>query len=142
MGLRLKVEERDLGGRWVEAYYSELPTFRGMAIQAGIPPVRARLYELAAHGLACVPQSTQRLLAREYTPGRGDFVFFVPRSSAEASPLLVRAVGEVLREMEPGWISAVQEVRGSTDGPDDIAFWSKVPIEAVLAVAGDRHDRL
>lgn len=135
----MKVEERDLGGGWVEAYYSELPTFRGMAIQADIPPVRARLYELAAHGLACVPRSTQRLLAREYTPGRGNFVFFVPRSSAEASPLLVRAVGEVLREMEPGWISAVEGVRGSTDGPDDMAFWSKVPIEAVLAVTGDRH---
>ena len=45
----------------------------------------------------------------------------------------MRAVSEVLREMEAGWVSAVERARGSTDDPDDAAFWSKVPIEAALA---------
>ena len=100
-----EVEERDLGGGWVEAYYLDLQTSRHMAIQAGLPPSRVRLYELAAHGLGHVPRSEQRRLAREnekhWGSRAGGLIFYVPGGSSDASPLLVRAVSEVLRETEP-----------------------------------------
>lgn len=139
---KLEIEESDLGGGWVEAYYMNFPTLRAMVVQEGIPSLRTRLYEVAARGLEYVPQATQRLLAREHNVGSGDFIFCVPRSSLEANALLVRAVSEVLEDMEPGWISALEKARGSTGGdPDAMAFWSKVPIEAVLAVR-ERRTRL
>ena len=135
-----EVEERDLGGCWVEAYYLDLQTSRHMAIQAGLAPVRGQLVQADAHGLDGVPQAEQRLLARENEKHKGSvsegLVFFVPCGSWDASPLLVRAVSGVLREMEPGWASAVDRARGSADDPDTAAFWSEVPIEAVLATRG------
>lgn len=141
---RLEVKERDLGGCWVEAYYLETRTGRHMAVQAGLPPLRVRLYGLAARGLGRVPRAEQRLLARENEKfkggaGAGAFVFCVPRDSSDASTLLVRAVSEVLRETEPGWVSAVEEVRASTDDPDAVAFWSGAPIEAVLAARSTKN---
>ena len=140
MELRLKIEECELGAGWVEAYYLENEISRFMAIQEGIPDTRVRLYELAAHGLGHIPMSEQLRLAKPYEDT--DFMLFVPRNYSEANALIVRAVSEVFQEMEPGWVSAVEKARESTDDPDSIAFWSKVPIEAVLAVLGNWRTRL
>ena len=140
MDRELEIEERDLGAGWVEAYYLQNDISRWMAIQEDIPDTRVRLYELAAHGLGRIPMSEQLWLASPYKDT--DFVFYVPRNCSDASALLVRAVSEAVREMEPGWVSAVEEAPGLSAGdPDGVAFWSEVPIEAVLAILDDRHTR-
>ena len=136
----LEIEERNLGGGWVEAYYLRSDVSGCMAIQEGLPRARGRLYELAAHGLRRIPLSRQLRLARPYK--NTHFLLHVPRNHLEANPLVVEAVAEVLEGMEPEWASTVQRGCVSEDDPDAGAFWTRVPIEAVLAVMGDRRTRL
>lgn len=73
----LVVEDRDLGGGWVEAYYFELRTFRAMAIQHGVRPERRRLWQLVAEGLGRVP--AEALVLGKHTYRTGGFFFLSPR---------------------------------------------------------------
>lgn len=138
--LGLEIEERDLGGGWVEAYYLDLGTLRAMAVQPGIDAERRRLWELVARGLEYVPREAQRLAGPAYKTG--GFVFLRPRRAADANVLAVRAVSKVLEELEPGWIAAVEDARRLADSPAVLAAWCEVPIEAVLAITGDWRTRL
>lgn len=122
---------------------SLLPAERRLQLHGdpgGHSATRVRLYELAAHGLQRIPFSRQLRLARLYKDTH--FLLHIPRNQLEANALLVAAVAGVLDGMEPGWVAAVEGARGSRDDPDAVAFWSRVPIEAVLAVIGDRRTRL
>lgn len=136
MGYGLVVEDRDLGGGWVEAYYFELRTFAAMAIQHGVRPERRRLWQLAAEGLGRVPAEALSLGKHPFKTG--GFFFLSPRGASEADALAVRAVAEVLREMEPGWVAAVEEAPRLANSPDVVAAWAGVPVEAVLAALGGR----
>ena len=133
MSQKLEIEVCDLGGGWVEAYYFELQRIRAMCIQIGVPPERVRLYELVAHGLEHVPRRTRRLTGHAL---RGGFVFLRPRDAREPDALAVRATSEVLEELEPEWIAAVEDARRFADSPEVITAWCGVPVEAVLAVLG------
>lgn len=134
MGYELLVEDRDLGGGWVEAYYYELRKFRAMAIQDGVRPERRRLWELVAEGLGRVPAEAL-VLGRVHQAG--GFFFLAPREASEADRLAVAAVSEVLGDLEPGWVSAVEDARRLANSPDVVAAWSGVPVEAVLAATGN-----
>lgn len=138
--MELRIEGHDLGGNGLEAYYAELKNFRAIAIDTDAPE-RRRLWELVAHGLERVPQATRRLLGHTY-PDRTGFCFFAAGIHFDADALAVRAVSEVLEEMEPDWVSAVEDARRLADKPEVMAAWSGVPAEAVLAVLGDWRTRL
>lgn len=71
---------------------------RAIAID-GTPPERRRMWELVAHGMASVPSTTRRLIGT--VRGRG-FCFFGAHVAKQADPLAVRALAEVIRDMEPG----------------------------------------
>lgn len=54
----------------------------------------------------------------------------------------MRALSEVIEELEPEWVRAVEEARALADKPAVLAAWCDLPIEAVLAVVGDWRTRL
>ncbi len=134
------VEDYDLGGNNLEAYYHELETLRAMAVDVQDAD-RRRLWELVAHGIERVPYATRLLIGRRYKETRG-FYFFGATKERDADPLAVRAVAEVIAEMEPDWVRAVDDARSLADAPEVIAAWCEVPIEAVLAVIGNWRTRL
>jgi hypothetical protein len=142
----LRVKDFALGGNNLEAYYFEQETegLRAMAIDPDVDPERRRLWELVAHGMERVPSTTRRLIGRAYESG--GFYFFGAvderRPDRGADPLAVRAVFEVIEELEPGWVQAVEEARGLADAPAVLAAWCGLPIEAVLAVLGNWRTRL
>ena len=143
MQRELVVEDYYLGGNNLEAYYHELEDLRAMAIDAH-EPERRRLWELVAHGLEHVPYTTRRLIGRSYKSG--GFYFFAAsderRPDRGADPLAVRALSEVIEELKPGWVRAVEEARTFADKPAVIAAWCALPIEAVLAILEDWRTRL
>lgn len=127
----LLVEDRDLGNN-LEAYYLELENLRTMTVEDVWLPERRRLWELVAHGIERVPGTTRRLIGRAYsTVG---FCFFAAAKECAADPLAVRAVFEVLEELEPDWVRAVEDARRLADSPEVLAAWCGLPIEAVLAI--------
>jgi hypothetical protein len=107
-------------------------------------PEQRRLWELVAHGLEHVPDTTRRLIGNAHPPG--GFYFFGAtdqrRPDAGADPLVVRAIFEVIEERELQRVRAVDEARGLADSPRVIPAWCELPIEAVLAVLGDWCTRL
>lgn len=113
---------------------------REMAIEPSVEAERRRLWELAAHDIERVPDMTRRLIGRSYSPG--GCYFFWAADESKADPLAVRAVAEVVSEMEPDWVQAVEDARKLADSPDVLAAWCELPIEAVLAVLGDWRTRL
>lgn len=143
MQRELVIEDYDLGGNNLEAYYCELEHLRAMAVDVQDPD-RRRLWELVAHGLEHVPGTTRHLIGRAGEPG--GFYFFAAvdkrRPDAGADPLAVRATFEVIEELEPDWVLAVEGARGLADTPAVLAAWCGLPIEAVLAVLGDWRTRL
>ncbi len=140
------IKQHELGGNNLEAYYFESKErpVRAMAIDPDVEPERRRLWELVAHGIERVPATTRLLIGNTHPPG--GFYFFAAvdegRPDAGADPLAVRAVFEVLEEMEPGWVRAVKDARRLAESPEVMAAWSEVPIEAVLAVLGNWRTRL
>ena len=136
----LEVRDYDLGGNHLEAYYFELEYLRAMAVDTQHPE-RRRLWELVAHGLEHVPHTTRLLIGRT-APGTAGFYFFAAAEERDAEPLAVRAVAEVIAEMEPEWVQAVEDARGLADSPDVLAAWCELPIEAVLAIIGNWRTRL
>lgn len=134
----LEIEDRHLGGNNLEAYYSELPQFRALAIDPQIAPERRRVWEMVAHGMQHVPEEARRLCGTSGPKGTG-FIFFGPEGPEiverpGADPLAVRAIVEVIEELAPDWVEAVEQARFVADAPEVIAAWSEVPIEAVFAV--------
>lgn len=140
MQRELRVEDYYLGGN---TYYHELEDLIAMAIDTH-EPERRRMWELVAHGLERVPYTTRRLIGRTHAPG--GLYFFAAcderRPDRGADPLAVRALCEVIEELEPGWVGAVEEARALADSPAVIAAWCALPIEAVLAILGDWRSRL
>lgn len=142
MALDLRIEDFDLGGNGVEAYYFESPKIRAMAVVPQIEPARRRLWELVAHGMEYVPERVRRVLCNPGPPADGLFFFglggpeIVERPGAD--PLAIRAASEVIAAMEPAWVEAVEEARRMSDYPRVMAAWCELPLEAVLAVLETR----
>ncbi len=143
MEKELKIRAHALGGNGCEAYYfeDEDRLLRAMAIDPDVEPERRRLWELVAHGIERVPATTRPLIGNTH-PTTSGFYFFAATKARGADSLAVRAVSEVLEELEPGWVRAVKDARRLADSPEVIAAWSEVPIEAVLAVLGNWRTRL
>lgn len=138
----LRIKDHELGGNGLEAYYFEREErgLRAMAIDPNVDPERRRLWELVAHGIERVPSATCRLLGNTHPPG--GFYFFGAAKARDADPLAVRALTEVIAEMEPDWVRDVEDARALADLPEVLAAWSEVPMEAVLAIIGNWRTRL
>ena len=138
---RLDIEVWDLGGNNLEAYYYETRGVRAMAIDPDAGPERRRLWELVAHGIERVHQTTRRLISRT-DPHLDGFFFFGATSDRDADPLAVNAAAKVIAELEPEWVSAIEGARLVADDLRVISAWSEVPIEAVQAVLKNWRVRL
>ena len=141
MAAELEIFTWELGGNDVEAYYCEIGRGPAMAIDPNVEPERRRLWELVAHGMEHVPYTTRVLLGNTHPDSTG-FYFFAPHRTDGGEPLAVNAVAKVIAELEPGWVSAIEDARLVADDPRVIAAWSEVPIEAVLAVLENWRVRL
>jgi len=144
-GRKLVVEDWELGGNGLEAFYTEQP-FPAMAIQPDLDPAVKRAWELVGHWLHEYATDRQksrlfvRMSAREDDDRRNVLMWKVGELK-DIRPWVRRALREVVDDLEPGWVKAVEEASRAADTAYLASAYSGVPLAAVVAIRDNLRTR-
>lgn len=130
---KVHVEERPLGGGWVDAYCCAFGDELSIAIHEDLPEAHVRARVIEAHGLSrFVPRELWRRLGGRMI-SKGMWL-----SKAEekwnVSTATVLAISSVIADMEPEWVERVKEARRYADDEKTMAAWTELPLQVVMGV--------
>ncbi len=121
------IDDYDLGGGRLEAFYTEDPG-PAMAIQIGLDEPARQMRELEAYGYCVRPPRRDRFCLR-------------PRSMREVDGLSVAAIRRVVDRMRPEWVEEVREACRMSPDPRWIAAWCELRVEVVMAALLNLRER-
>lgn len=129
--MTMRVLEWDFRNKGLEGYYARDFETSVLAVQEDLRPEARRTRELEARGYEKRPLSFKWDQKYCYAAG----------SLLQVDPDAVRSLRPTIEEDEPGWVEAVKREWKGYWNIESTAYWSEVPMQAVVAILLNLEER-